>query len=485
MDEEIKKIKARGAISAGSLLFQSGFSAILGFVAFFILTLKSGLYLLGIYNTVLAMINFFNYTTNLGLAAAVIQKPEVKDEDLSTAFFIQLFLAVIAIAVGFLLTNSLFKLYKDLPHNAIYLYWALLFSFFFLSLKSIPSVLLEKKVKIYKVVFVQLVENIVFYLCVIVFSLLGFDIYSLIIAVALRSLVGVVLIYVMHPWFPKITFSFSSAKSLLSYGIPFQGNSFLALIKDDLLIIYLGSIIGLKTLGIVTFAKKYGEFSIRMIMDNLNRVAFPIFSRFQNEKEWLKKSLEKILFYESFFIFPIIIGTMFIFDSLLKVVPNYYIKWQPAIISFYFFSLSALLVSLYSPFINLFNAIGKVKISLFFMVLWTGLTWALVPLFNRLFGYNGISVAFFVMSLTFIFVIVIAKKKVNFSLTTAYKTPFIASLVMAIYIYFIKLIFLQTLKNIYLFLMLAVLGGSFIYLLVIYLQKGKGIVEEFRELIKI
>jgi len=148
--ESVVQIKRRGVLSAGSLFFQSSFSAVLGFIAFFILTIKSGTYLLGIYNTVLAMMSFFSYFTNLGLAAAIIQKPEIKKEDLSTAFYIQLFLSVAAIIVGFFLTDYLFKFYKDLPANAVYLYWGLLASFFFLSLKTIPSVLLEKKIKIYK-----------------------------------------------------------------------------------------------------------------------------------------------------------------------------------------------------------------------------------------------------------------------------------------------------------------------------------------------
>ena len=58
MDTDIKQIKQRGVLSVGSLLFQSGFSAVLGFGAFFILTLKSNLYILGIYNIVLAMMAF-------------------------------------------------------------------------------------------------------------------------------------------------------------------------------------------------------------------------------------------------------------------------------------------------------------------------------------------------------------------------------------------------------------------------------------------
>jgi O-antigen/teichoic acid export membrane protein len=483
MDKNIKQIKQRGVLSAGSLLFQSGFSAILGFTAFFILTLKSNLYLLGIYNTVLAMMAFFNYFSSLGLAAAIIQKKEVDEKDLNTAFIIQTTLSLLVIIVGFFLTNYLFVIYKDLPKNAVYLYWALLFSFFFLSLKTIPSVLLEKKIQIYKVVLVSLIENLVFYAVVIVMSLMNMDIFSLVVAVVARSLVGVIAIYIMNPWSPKLIFSKSAAKSLLSYGVPFQGNSFLALIKDDLMVIYLGTVIGFEKLSIVTFAKKYAEFSIRLIMDNINRVAFPIYSQFQNNKALLKKSVEKILFYEALFIFPIIIGSVFIFDNLLKIMPGYFIKWQVALISFYFFSFSALFVSLYSPLISLFNAIGKVKLTLIIMVVLTGLNWLLIPFMIKLFGYQGISVAFFIISLSFIFVFIKAKSVVGFSLINAFGAPIISSVAMAIYLALIKFWVSKFVINNLFLTILAIIGASFVYFLVIYKIKGKAFLNEIKDLI--
>lgn len=483
MDNKIKEIKQRSVLSAGSLLFQSGFSAILGFAAFFILTLKSNLYLLGIYNTVLAMMAFFNYFSSLGLAAAIIQKKEVNEKDLNTAFIIQTVLSLLVIIVGFFLTNYLFVIYKDLPKNAVYLYWSLLFSFFFLSLKTIPSVLLEKKIQIYKVVLVSLIENVVFYLIVIIMSLLNFDIFSLVAAVIARSLIGVILIYIMNPWSPKLIFSKSAAKSLLSYGVPFQGNSFLALVKDDLMIIYLGAVIGFEKLSIVTFAKKYAEFSIRLIMDNINRVAFPIYSKFQKDKVLLKKSVEKILFYEAFFIIPIIIGSVFIFDNLLKIMPGYYTKWQVALISFYFFSFSALFVSLYSPLISLFNAIGKVKLTLIIMTALTGLNWLLIPVLIKLFGYQGISIAFFVISFSFIYIFIKAKKTVDFSLKKAFGAPIVSSIAMAIYLVLIKFGIGRILTNNLFLTILAIVGSAIIYFSVIYRIKGRVLFDEIKDLI--
>ncbi|HLL61023.1 MAG TPA: oligosaccharide flippase family protein [Candidatus Nitrosocosmicus sp.] len=483
-DQDIKQIKSRSFLSVSSLLAQSSYSAVLGFTAFFILTLKSGVHLLGIYNTVLAMMAFFSYFTNLGLAAAIIQKKEVEEKDLNTAFYIQFFLSVIAVIVGFLLTNQLFKAYKDLPVNAIYLYWSILFSFFVLSFKTIPSILLEKKILIYKVVLVQAIENTLFYASVIIFSLLGFDIFSLVIAVLVRSTVGTIAIFVMNPWFPKLQFSITSAKSLLKFGIPFQGNSFLALIKDDLLIIYLGSVIGLTNLGYLTFGKKYAEFSIRLVMDNINRVAFPLFSGFQNQKDLLKKSVEKIMFYESYLIFPIIIGAMFVFDSILHIIPGYYAKWHMALFSFYFFSLSAFFVSLSSPFINLFNSVGKVKISVYFMILWTVLTWILIPPFIQYFGFNGISIAFFIMSLTFIFVFFKAKTIVDFSIKESFYVSLVSTVCMAVYLLIIRLITVSYFDNRFFHVVLSIIGAGIVYLGVSYILKGKQLYSSLQDLLK-
>jgi len=314
-------------------------------------------------------------------------------------------------------------------------------------------------------------------------SLMNFDIFSLVVAVIARSLVGVILIYIMNPWAPKLIFSKSAAKSLLSYGVPFQGNSFLALIKDDLMIIYLGAVIGFEKLSIVTFAKKYAEFSIRMIMDNINRVAFPIYSQFQNNKVLLKKSVEKILLYEALFIFPIIIGSVFIFDNLLKLMPNYFAKWQVALISFYFFSFSALFVSLYSPLISLFNAIGKVKLTLIIMVILTGLNWLFIPPLIKLFGFQGISVAFFIISFAFIFVFIKAKSTVDFSLKNAFGGPIISSMVMVVYLVLIKFWVSKFLTNNILLTSLAIVGSALVYFSIIYRIKGRALFDEIKDLI--
>lgn len=473
MDEqELKTLKKSGIISAVSLLLQSSYSAILGFAAFFVLTQQSGLGLLGIYSTVLASLSFFNYITNLGLAAALIQKKETKSVDLNTAFYIQLALVTIAVVIGFLFSEPIVNGYKDVPDNTLYLYWSLLASLFLLSLKTIPSVLLEKNVEIYKNVIISSIENTVFYVVIIVMVFIGYTIEALISAVLIRAILGVVSIYIMKPWKPSFEFSFKSLKELLSFGLPFQGNSFLALVKDDLMIIYLGQVIGLPALGIVSFGKKYAEMAVRLVTDNINRVAFPVLSKVQDNKELLSKSLINSLFFSSLIVFPIVIGAMLTFDSFLKLIPGYYEKWNAALFSFYFFSASALLVSITTPFINLFNAVKKVNLSLLFMLIWTAIMWALIPLGIQFFGYNFISIVFFIVSCTVIFVIWKAKQIVEFSLWHSLKGILVASSAMLLYLSIIRLISLTFFTSYTVHLVFSLIGAPIVYIAVIITFHG-------------
>ena|SRR3989338_7192716 len=219
-------------------------------------------------------------------------------------------------------------------------------------------------------------------------------------------------------------------------------------------------------------------------MDNINRVAFPLFSRFQDNNELLKKSLHKVIFYESLLILPIIFGAIFIFDSLLKIVPGYFIKWNVALTSFYFFSFSSLFVSFSTPLINLFNAIGKVKLSVMFMILWTTILWLSVVLLISVFGYTGISVAFFLMSLTFILVLHVSKKYVSFSLWKFIKEPVIATLFMIAYLSSVRYLSVNIMSSYLLHVILSLLGAPLIYFYILKREKGSKFISYLVELVK-
>ncbi len=432
-----KSYKKKTLISTLSLFFQSGYSAFLGLIANIVLTIVVSPTTFGIYITILSIIAIFNYFSDIGLAAALIQKKEINDNDLKTSFTIQQLMVLTLISIGFLSTNFVQKFYH-LPQNSLILYHAVLISFFLSSLKTIPSVLLERKIEFQKIVLVQIIENTFFYLSVIIFSLLKFDLFAFVIAVLSRSIIGLIFIYSLSFWLPKIGINKTSLKKLISFGLPFQTNSLLALIKDDLLTLYLGKVLGFEKLGYIGFAKKWAESPIRIIMDNISKVIFPLMARFQEQKEKLKSIIEKILFYQSLAVLPSIAGIILIMPKLTEIIPKYS-KWQPALPLLYLFSIAAIFSSYSTPFINFFNSIGKVKISFYFMIFWTTSTWTLTPILTKFFDLYGFPLTLLFLSLSFIFVIKMVKKIINFSFIKPITPSFFSTFIM----FFVVFIFLK------------------------------------------
>lgn len=424
---DIKNIKTKTVKSTLSLFFNSGYSAFLGLIANLILTIILSPKIFGVYITLLSTISFLNYFSDIGLAASLIQKKEIDDDDVKTVFTSQQIIILTLIALGFAFGPQITKFY-NLPIDGLYLYFSLLISFFISSLKTIPSVFLERKIEYQKIVLVQVIESTFFYLLVIIFALLNFQLKSFIIAVIFRSIIGLLLIYFLSPWQPKIGFNLKKFKQLVSFGLPFQASSFLALFKDDLIILYLGKAIGFEGVGYIGWAKKWAEAPIRIIMDNINKVLFPTISRIQQEKQKVGLVLEKIIFYQTLILALIMGLSLIIMPKVVYLLPKY-TKWVPALPLFNIFVISSFLVIFYAPFINVFNALGKVKISFSFMLFWTVLMWLLTPFLTFKLKLYGFPITHLLISLTFPLVIINIKKIVPIKLTKSIIPPIVSGII--------------------------------------------------------
>lgn len=465
---DLELIKKRSLVGVLSLVSRSFLIQVISQLSIILLTIFLDPSTFGIFFLVSAFISFFTYFSDIGLAAALIQKKEeLTEKDLKTTFFVQESLVVLLLIIIFLISPFVQSWY-NLDQRAIYLLYALGFSFFLSSLKTIPSVLLERELKFNLLIIPQILETLVFNIVSVVLALTGFGIASFIWAVLARGIVGLITMYIVSPW--RIGFSFSKdvLKKLLKFGVPFQANTVVAVIKDDLMTIFLGRVIGPVGLGYIGWAKKWAEQPLRFFMDNVSKVSFPAFSRMQDQKEHLKKSVEKMLFFLSFLTFPILVGFSVLASDLVKVIPRY-IKWQPALLALYLYSFNSAWATISTSMTNLLNSIGKIKTTFKLMVMWLVLTWILMPIGAIKFGYNGVAVAAALISISSLVAIIAAKKYVNFNLINPVGKPFLASLLMGFSIFFIKI----PIDNLTLSLVVRVFAAGIIYFLVSYLLIGR------------
>lgn len=426
----------------------------------------------GIFFIVSATVNFFSYFADIGLGAALIQKKEKPtDVDFKTVFTTQEILVLAITTIVFLISPVLAKT-NSLSHEGVWLLYALNISFFMASLKNIPSIILERKLEFGKFVIPQVLEQVVYNISVVFFAWKGFGITSFTYSVLVRGVVGVVAIYFLQPWKPSIGISKDSLKSLLKFGIPYQLNNFLATVKDDGITIVLGGILGSANLGIFGTAQKLVQYPLRFFMDNVTKVTFPAFSRMQDDRKHLENALSRSIFFICVLVFPSLIGLIVVFPDLVNFIPKYQ-KWAPAYIPLIFLSINSLLAAASTQLTNLLNSIGKIKTTFKLMIMWTVLTWLLVPFLGKQFGINGASVAYALVGTSSVVVFYQVKKFLNWSIIGSVGIPLISSLIMGFILFIINL-FIH--NNGVISLFVTVVIGILIYFSSLYLLVGSSLI---------
>lgn len=430
---EHEEIKKRSVSAVIALVSRTFVIQIISFVATLALTyfLEPAVY--GVFYLVSSVVNFLAYFSDIGLAAALIQKhDQVTKEDLATTFTIQQILVLSALALLYFLSPFIKSQY-GIGHDGIYLLYAMGISFFLSSLKTIPSIMLEREIQFNKLVIPQILETLVFNFVAVYFAWKNFGINAFTYAVLSRGVVGLLAVYFVYPWKPVIGIYKNSLKSLLKFGLPYQANTFLAVLKDDGMTILLTKIIGTAGLGYIGWASKWSGLPLRIVVDNLSRVSFPAFARLQNDKDRLKRAVEINLKYTILAIFPLLVLMAFIAKPLALQIPRYQ-KWLPAIIPLYLYLYNSAWASISTSLTNLLNATGKIKITFKLMLMWTGLTWALMPFLATQFGYLGVAYATALIATSSLATIILSYKIVPINFIGILKNPILSCLIMSVFL---------------------------------------------------
>jgi O-antigen/teichoic acid export membrane protein len=426
--QSIKKKTITGAVSyVGRTAILQG----IGLVASLFLSAFFSPEDFGIYGFVVQIIGLLVFFSDIGLAAALVQKKEHPTlKEYRTAFTVQQILSwLIVIVVGIIISTGIVQ--QKTGQVGVWVLLSLAFSFPLATLKTIPSIKLERKLEFSKLVLPQIFEQITFYSILVFLAWKGTGALAYAYAIMARSVIGVIVMSLIQPWKIGLTLNKKALQILIGYGAKFQLVDFLARVKDQLFFLALGMFLPLREFGYIQWAKTWSQYPYNLTVQNILAVTFPTFSRLQNNKQALRKAIEKSIFFITLAIFPILVGMSVFIRPLTIVIPSY-AKWQPAIFSFILFTISIGWAALSSPLINTLNAIGEINQTLKLMVMWTVLTWIITPISISVFGFNGVSLAAFAISFTSFLPILYVKKHVSIDVVANIWPQFLAALVMGV-----------------------------------------------------
>lgn len=475
----LDEVKARAVRGVVAIMGRGFFISFIAQISQFFLLSFMSVEQMGVFWIVSAAVGFLVFFSDIGLAAALIQKKEKPElSDLRTTFTVQQFLIISLLIVLYLLTPH-FKNIYNLTDDGVMLLYALGVSLFLSSLKSIPSVLLERKLEFSKFIIPDLLESLVYSVAVVYFAWKGMGITSFTYAVLLRGVVGVITIYSLQRWPIGFAFSRKSLTGLFRFGVPYQINQFIAVIKDRGVTLALGAVIGSQGVGYLGTAERISQISLRQFLDPITKVTFPAFSRMQEHRKELADSVTRSLMVITFFVFPTTIGVYLVSPLLIKVIPNYS-KWEPSIIPLGFMTINVLFASVTTQLTNMLMAIGKIKIVSGLITMWAVLTIILVPGLGAIYGVNGAALGYALVSSSSVIAIFIAKKHVNFSLRNSVLKTGLSAIAMGLVVFFARMFAPPTLPA----LIIVIAMGGIVYSAISYLLFGNSLLLDAKKFAK-
>jgi O-antigen/teichoic acid export membrane protein len=245
----------------------------------------------GLMAMIMVVIEIVNVFARMGLSEAIIFKKDITDNEISSLYFLNISVGALLFLVVFMLSSPISLLYSE--PELIPLIQILSSVFLISSFGVIFDILLRKNLCFDKVAKVNIFSHSSAFVCMIGLAWYGAGVYALVFGQLLANLTRALLLVgigIRNSWFPRFHFSFSDIGFYLKFGLyrvlAMSANQFNSRV-DQMLI---GSMLGSVALGFYNVAFRIIYLPINQINPILTQVAFPFFSKIQDDTPRLKRN---------------------------------------------------------------------------------------------------------------------------------------------------------------------------------------------------
>ena len=298
----------------------------------------------------------------LGLGAAIIQRPETKQEELSSVFWFSVVVSSL-FALGSIIaaypTAWIFHEPRLIPITM-----AVSITFIISGLQIVPLSLMRKDLKFKTLGSIEMSGILVSCCGMLIIALMGGGVWTLLCGWIIQHTTKLVLLYFHQGWFPRLYYNFRDAKTYLKFGLKVcVGGSFQYVFEQSDRF-FVGRAWSSKILGYYTFAWQLSSMPTEKIVTLINQVSFSVFSKLQGDKERFNQFYLNINKATATLVLPLFAGGFLIGDELIRVVLNE--KWWPIITLFRFLCLAQILVSLNAVNNFVHTSLGRPEWRLYF-----------------------------------------------------------------------------------------------------------------------
>ncbi len=474
--ENVKKIAFSGFI--WQMLNRIGASGV-QFIIYLILARLLQPEDFGVIAIVSVFITISNTLVNSGLGTALVQKKIIDEIDYSSTLYVSFFMACVLYAIIFFAAPFIAIFYNQRILVGVLRLYAI--SIIFFAINGVQISILNREMKFRKIFIVSSIPIIISGIISLVMAYSGFGVYALVVNAVSSGLFSVIVFWIIEKWKPKRVFSRIRIKGLFSFSYKLLLASLLENAYKSVYPLVIGKVYNSSILGYYNYGRQIPNLITSTINASLASVAFPIYSRTQDDKLKLKSLVRYSITLSNFIIFPIMAGLSAIAKPLVILVLTE--KWLPSVPYLQLFSIAFGLYHVQSINFHAISALGKSNIFLKYEII-KKIVGIILLVITIPFGIKAIVLGQVVLAI--VSIVINFKPNIiwlGYSIKEQLNDIWPYLFVSAVMFFGIQVISLLEL-GMFVKVMVEVIGGGIIYVFIAFVLKLSGF-KFFKEMLKI
>ncbi len=295
-----------------------------------------------------------------GFSTALIRKKQISDIQKSTTFIFNLITAIIVYILLFTTAPIIADFFNQ--ESLVPLIRVMAIIIVINSIAIIQRATLTQEIDFKKQTLVRIIAVLISGIIAITMAIKGFGVWSLVAQLIIKELVATVLLWFWSPWRLSFRFSKSVFKELFGFGSKILVIAIIDKFYNQIFNILIGRFYPVSTLGFYSQATTLSNVFIVNFYSTLQRVTYPVLSKFQDDIPKLRNGYRLLIKVSTFAIVPILVLLAVLAEPfIITVVGN---KWLPAVPFLQLLCIAGITHHLNSLNFNILLVVGRPDLSL-------------------------------------------------------------------------------------------------------------------------
>ena len=305
--------------------------------------------LLGMATVITGFVGVFK---NFGFSSAIIQRQRLTCELLSTLFWVNLAVCLMAAGIVAGVAPLVSLLYGDPRVTPIVVVLSL--NFALAGLTMIPLAMLTRQMTFNKLAVREIAGVAISGITALALALMGWGVWALVAGSLANSLSQVILLNLLFPFRPRLTFDRQGLKECLGFGLNLTGFNIFNYFTRNADNFIIGRFLGAGQLGFYAFAYGIYRKPQDAVTSIITGVLFPKLSRMQGGDSEIKRVFLRAVSAIAFVTFPMMFGFAAVAEPFVDLILG--AKWLPAVVVLRILAPLGAVQSVFSSFGTLYLA---------------------------------------------------------------------------------------------------------------------------------